>query len=102
MAKLSTRLLQQRIYELHARRLEEMEYGKEKSWRYMPYGTQRRVLLLAHLRNVGDIPVNNKWQLNTAYDMDIKKLLKKGVLVMVKEGMIGKRQTWIRLRPVAA
>lgn len=92
MTKLATRLMQQRIYELH-----NGNTGPH-SWRYLPYGTQRRVLLLAHLRNEGPIAVNNKWQLNTAYDMDIKKLLKKGVLVMVKEGMIGKRQTWVKLK----
>lgn len=69
-----------------------------RGWRDLPYGVQRRALMLQTLRNSEDgIPVNNKYQIQTKWDMDLKTLIKKGVIKLVKTGGIGKRQSWVRL-----
>lgn len=67
--------------------------GGDKPWRYLPYGMERRKRLLAHLKEHGKIYVNRKWQLQTKHDMDLKRLLKKGVIRIQKAGM----QSWVEL-----
>lgn len=95
MAKMKTRQERQTFFYWFRQVHGETSWTKPNEWRYMPYGAKRRELLLAYLKKHGPIPVNNKWQVNTHWDADVKRLLKKGVLKMYKTGGVGKRQTYI-------
>lgn len=74
------------------------ESVSKKEWQYLPYGKERRKYLLAHLRVHGSLPVNSKWQLQTAYDEDMKYLLKRGIICLVKIGRWKSRQSYIVLK----
>lgn len=95
MAKTKTRRLAQHVAELyHSLRVHtDWVNGGDKPWRYLPYGADRRAGILAYLRREGKIYVNRKWQLQTKHDMDLKRLLKKGVIRIQKAGM----QSWVEL-----
>ncbi|AZV02079.1 hypothetical protein [Pectobacterium phage Wc4-1] len=99
MAKQKTRRYMNELFEAHRqfKPTDRWVTGGDMDWRYLPYGTQRRVLLLKHLRDGEPIYVNRKWQLQTKYDQDLKKLLKKGVIRIVKSGIPFCRQTTVEL-----
>lgn len=100
MAKMKTRKYLNVLYELHRdfpSGDKNWVIGGNKPWRYLPYGAQRRELLLTHLRHGNHIYVNRKWQLQTKHDSDLKKLLKKGVLRIVKEGSGRCKQSRVEL-----
>lgn len=101
MAKLRTRRARCELLEIvqkhHAERYKD--WITPNDWRYISPGPERRKRLIAYLKEHEKIPVNRKWQANTHYDPDLKKLLKKGVIFMKKEGAIP-RQTYIYLKEV--
>ena len=97
MAKMKTRRERQALFDLYKVMHPESSFVKPNSWRYMPQGAERRKMILRYLEEHGSIPVNNKWQANTHYDPDLKRLIKKGKIVMKKMGGTGKRQTYLLL-----
>ncbi len=99
MAKRKTRRYANELYETHLQFHGQTDWvtGGNMPWKYMPYGKERRVYLINHLRNGNHIYVNKKWQLQTKHDSDLKKLLKKGVLRIVKEGSLHCRQSRVEL-----
>jgi hypothetical protein len=68
---------------------------------YMPYGRERRKLIMKYLKDpLNDcnlICVNRKWCIQTKSDPDIKKLLKKKKLVMIREGTHRSRTSFLTL-----
>lgn len=99
MAKMKTRLQRCQLFEALRKYHTEQNTAwiTPNDWRYINPGPERRKRLIAYLREHEKIPVNRKWQANTHYDPDLKKLLKKGVIFMKKEGRIP-RQTYIYLK----
>lgn len=97
MAKLKTRRERQALYEIDKVLHPYSDFVTPNNWRYMPHGAERRKLILQYLAEHETIAVNNKWQANTHYDPDLKKLIKQGKIIMRKAGGPGKRQTYLRL-----
>lgn len=95
MAKVKTRRLMQHMAECYHEPKAHIDWvnGWDKPWCYLPYGADRRAGMIAYLHRHGKIYVNRKWQLQTKYDMDLKRLLKKGVIRLQKAGM----QSWVEL-----
>ncbi len=73
------------------------------------YGKYRRDHIVQYLRIYGKLAVNNKWQLQTNSDKDLRLLMKKGVIKFTREHgcfgysskfatkKSGKAQTYIQL-----
>lgn len=97
MAKMKTRIERQQLFKLYKEQYPESSFVTPNRWRYMPQGQERRKMILKFLEEGGSIAVNNKWQPNTHYDPDIKRLLKKGKVRIEKHGSVGKRQTYLLL-----
>ncbi|XAO54329.1 hypothetical protein [Yersinia phage vB_YenM_P778] len=55
-------------------------------WRYMPYGRERRVGMIAYMLRQGKVAVNKRYQIITKHDADIKYYLKRGILTLNKYG----------------
>lgn len=95
MAKVKSREYQNRLFEMRqsAKPSDPWVTGGGLPWRYKPYGKERRAEMLKFLNAGGRLWVNRKWQLQTKYDMDLKRLLKKGLIRIQKAGM----QSWVEL-----
>lgn len=67
----------------------------------IPFGKQRRKLILLNINwrfhnGMPGLPVNNQWQMHTKYDNDLKYLLKKGKLKIIRRKKYQRKsQTWL-------
>lgn len=95
MAKIKRRHERQEFFEAHSALFPSDPWvtGGGLPWRYKPYGKERRAEMMQFLKAGGRIWVNRKWQLHTKYDMDLKRLLKKGVIHIQKAAMY----SWVEL-----
>lgn len=67
---------------------------------FMPYGKERRKYILSLIKTSpwGWLAVNRKWQWSTK-DPDIKKLLKKGKVIMIRPAGGLSRQSYLIFPP---
>ena len=74
-------------------------------FRYLRYGPERRRRILTYLSTpsasgaLPRLPVNIKWCLSTRHDIDLRYLLKKGLLVQTRGPRVGgKATTYLQTR----